>query len=191
MRRIVLSMSMSLGGYIEGPDHDISWHRADGELHRYFNDQPRGLGAFLLGRTTYELMESYWPDADTDPGATPPEVDFAAIWRETPKVVYSRTLDHAGPRTTIVRDVVPDEVRALTAQDGGDLGLGGAGLAATFLGLGLVDEYRVFVHPVTIGRGTPLFPPAEDRVGHRLTETKTFGNGVVLLRYEREDREAG
>ncbi|MER6955584.1 dihydrofolate reductase family protein [Streptomyces sp. NPDC000618] len=189
MGKIVLMMSMSLDGYIEGPGHDISWHRVDDEVHRYVNDRVRELGAMLLGRTTHDLMADFWPTADADPAAPASVADFAAIWREKPKFVYSRTLEHVEGNTTIVRDVVPAEVNALKEQIGGDLGLGGAELAAAFLRQDLVDELRVYVHPVLVGDGTPLFPhidrPATAAL--HLTESRTFGNGVVMLHYERPE----
>jgi dihydrofolate reductase len=182
-RRVVVAMSVSADGFMEGPNREIDWHLVNEELHRHFNDELRRMGAFLDGRITYELMAEFWPTADADPGSSPAMREFAAIWRDMPKIVYSRTLERAEWNTTIVRDVVPEQVRALTAQPGGDLALGGAALAASFRELGLVDEYRVYVHPVLIGRGRPLFVPTDRRTDLRLVETRTFGNGVVLLRH--------
>jgi dihydrofolate reductase len=143
------------------------------------------MGAFLSGRVTYELMAGFWPTADSDPSSTGPVADFARIWRDMTKVVYSRTLKEAGWNTTIVREVVPDEVRALKAQPCADLALGGADLVTTFRQHDLVDEYRLYVHPVLISRGKPLFQASDTRQDPRLAETRQFGNGVVLLRYER------
>ncbi|WP_425245276.1 dihydrofolate reductase family protein [Streptomyces sp. NEAU-NA10] len=183
MRKIVLMMSVSLDGYIEGPDHDISWHCVDEELHQHFNDTIRQMGGLISGRVTYDLMAAFWPTADADPEVTPPEAEFAAIWRDIPKHVYSRTLEHADWNTTVMRQVLPEEVRALKEQPGGDLGLGGADLAAAFLRHGLVDEIRLYVHPVLIGRGKPLFPQTDTTTAVHLTESRTFGNGVILLRY--------
>ena len=102
-----------------------------------------------------------------------------------PKIVYSTTLEQADWNTTIVRDVVPAEVMELKAQPGGDMVLGGADLAAAFMRHDLIDEHRLYIHPVVIGRGKPLFHPSDARVQLRLIETRTFGNGVVLLRYQR------
>jgi dihydrofolate reductase len=186
MRKIVLMSSVSLDGFIEGPNQEIDWHQVDAELHQHFNDEIRTFGALLSGRVTHELMAAYWPNADKDPGAGPEMTEFAGIWRNIPKVVFSRTLQHADWHTTIVREVVPEEIRALKEQPGGDLCLGGADLAATFLRHDLVDEFRIYVHPVLIGRGKPLFPDSEALTGLRLVETREFGNGVVLLRYERD-----
>ncbi len=189
MSRIVWTMSVSLDGYMEGPDHDISWSRVDEELHQHFNDWMAPAGAFLSGRTTYELMVSYWPTADQDPDISPVELEFAGIWRDTPKVVYSRTLDHAEGNTTVVASVDPAEVRALQAQYDGDLVVGGSVLGAEFLRLGLIDEFRVYVHPVLIGRGTPMFQPQDVNVPLELVGTRIFGNGVVLLQHRPADAE--
>jgi dihydrofolate reductase len=186
MRKLVLMMSVSLDGFIEGPDREIDWHMVDDELHRHFNQQLAAMGAFLSGRVTYELMAGFWPTADTDPSSTGPMVEFAGIWRDKPKLVFSRTLERADWNAAVVRDVVPSEILDLKAQPGGDLVLGGADLAAAFMRADLIDEYRVYVHPVVIGGGRPLFP-ADVRIDLRLVETRTFGSGVVLLRYRRAD----
>ncbi|WP_314175364.1 dihydrofolate reductase family protein [Streptomyces winkii] len=186
MRRIILFMQVSLDGFFEGPDREIDWHMVDDELHGHMNEETGKMGAFLMGRVTYELMESVWPDAGSDPSISGPMKDFAGIWRRTPKVVYSRTLEHAGENATLMREVDPEGIRALKAQPGGDMSVGGADLAADFRRHDLIDEYRVYVHPVLIGRGRPLFrEPDGAKTPLSLMETRTFGNGVVLLRYER------
>jgi dihydrofolate reductase len=187
MRKIILWMSVSLDGFIEGPDREIDWHLVDDELHSHFNERLAAMGAFLSGRVTYELMAGFWPTADSDPLSTGPMVEFARIWRDMPKIVYSRTLERADWNTTVVRDVVPEQVRELAAQPGGDLVLSGADLAAAFMQHDLIDEYRLYIHPVLIGRGKPLFPRSESMTSLRLAETRAFGNGVVLLRYQRPD----
>ena len=183
MRQVVWTMSVSLDGFMEGPNREIDWHRVDDELHQHFNDELRGAGAFLDGRVTYELMAEFWPTADADPATPAPVAEFARIWRAMPKIVYSRTLERAHWNATIVRDVVPEEVRALQAQPGGDLIVGGAVLGATFLEHDLIDEIRVYVHPVVLGRGKPMFPRADTSRALSLEEARTFGNGVVMLRY--------
>ena len=185
MRKIIWMMSVSLDGFMEGPNHELDWHMVDDELHNHLNEQLGAMGAFLDGRVTYELMAGFWPTADSDPSSTAPMVEFARIWRDMPKIVYSKTLDRADWNTTVVRDVVVEEIMDLKAQPGGDLVLGGADLAATFRRYDLIDEYRLYVHPAVIGRGTPMFQPSDTRITLRLAETRAFGNGVVLLRYQR------
>ncbi len=101
---------MSLDGFFEGPNRDIGWHMVDDELHTHFNEELSTMSAFLDGRVTHELMAGYWPTADQDPSASAPTAEFARIWRDMPKIVYSTTLDHADWNTTIVREVVPEEV---------------------------------------------------------------------------------
>ncbi|MEV4947776.1 dihydrofolate reductase family protein [Streptomyces sp. NPDC053755] len=185
-RKIILYMSVSLDGYMEGPDRSIDWHTVDAELHRHFNEELAAAGGFIDGRVTYELMQDFWPTADKDPASTPEMVEFAEIWRTKPKIVYSTTLEHADGDTTIVRSVDPDEVRALKEEPGGDLALGGADLAAAFAEHDLIDGYHLCVHPVLLGRGKPLFPGTDTPTSLRLVGTRTFGTGVVLLRYERD-----
>ena len=183
MRKIILAIQVSLDGFFEGPNGEIDWHMVDEELHSHFNEQLATMGAFMDGRVTYELMAGFWPTADQDPSSTPAEAEFAKIWRDMPKIVYSRTLERAGWNTAVARDVVADDVLALKAQPGGNLALGGADLAATFRRLGLIDEYWIYVHPVLIGHGNPLFKASDHLTALTLAGTRAFGNGVALLRY--------
>jgi dihydrofolate reductase len=188
VRKIIFMMSVSLDGFFEGPDRELDWQLVDDELLRHFNEWLGAMGAFLDGRVTYELMAGYWPTADTGPAVTQPVAEFARIWRDMPKIVFSRTLQRAGWNALVVRDVVVEDIMRLKAQPGGDMVLGGAGLAATFMRLDLIDEYRIYVHPVVIGRGRPAFQASDTKIDLRLAGTKTFGNGVVLLRYERRGK---
>jgi dihydrofolate reductase len=185
MRKIVLHMTVSLDGFFEGPDHDIGWHLVDDELHTYVNEHLAPMSAFLEGRVSYELMEGFWPTADQDPDISPPMKEFAGIWRGMPKIVFSRTLEHVGPNAEVRHEVDPDEIRALKEEPGGDMAVGGADLADTFRRHDLIDEYRLYVNPVLLGRGRQLFAPADSPSDLRLVETRTFGNGVVLLRHAR------
>lgn len=184
-RKLILMSGVSLDGFIEGPNREIDWHMVDDELHQHMNDEIGSMGALLGGRVTHELMAAFWPTADQDPSNPPTMIEFARIWRGMPKYVYSKTLKEADWNTTIVREVVPAEVEALKEQPGGDLLLGGADLAVSFLKHDLIDEFRIYVHPVLIGRGKPLFSSPDTKMVLRLVETRAFGNGVILLRYLR------
>ncbi|HXR69481.1 dihydrofolate reductase family protein [Actinocrinis sp.] len=186
MRKVVVQLCVSLDGFIEGPHGELDWHLVDEELHSHFNQYLGSMGAFLNGRVMHELMVGYWPTADQDPDAPAPIVEFARIWREMPKLVYSRTLPQTDLdwNARVVREVVPEEVRRLKAEPGGDLALGGADLASAFLRHGLIDEYRLYIQPVVLGAGKPLFPQGTARTDFRLLESRTFGNGVELLRYQ-------
>jgi dihydrofolate reductase len=185
MRKIIFMMSVSLDGFFEGPDRELDWQLVDEEVASHFNEWLATMSAFLDGRVTYELMAGHWPTADADPSAPATAAEFARIWRDMPKYVFSRTLPEAGWNTTVVREVVPGEIAKLKAQPGGDMVVGGADLAASFLRHDLIDEFRFYVHPVLIGTGHPLFRPSEIKLSLRLAETRAFGNGVVLLRYLR------
>ncbi|MCE7000454.1 dihydrofolate reductase family protein [Saccharothrix sp. S26] len=183
MRKIVVWLSVSLDGFFEAPDGSIDWHLVDDELHEHMNAELSRMGAFLEGRRTYELMADVWPEVGQDPAYSAPMVEFARIWLRMPKVVYSRTLASAGWNATIARSVVPEEVRALQSSADGDLVVGGPNLTSTFRRLDLVDEYRLYVHPVLLGRGRPLFGPEDRKTDLDLVESRAFGNGVALLRY--------
>jgi dihydrofolate reductase len=185
VRKVIFFMSVSLDGFIEGPDGDLDWHMVDDEVHTHFNEELAAMGAFVNGRVTYDLMVRSWPTADTDPWSTEPMREFARIWRGMPKIVYSRSRDYTDGNPTVLREVVPEQVTELKAQEGGDLALVGADIAASFMRHDLIDEYRLFVHPVVIGQGKRMFQSPEAKIDLRLAETRTFGNGVVLLRYAR------
>ncbi|MCC7353301.1 MAG: dihydrofolate reductase [Anaerolineae bacterium] len=187
MRKVIYSLIVSLDGFIETPNRSLDWHSIDEEIHSFVNAQVREMGAFLYGRRLYEVMASFWPTADTDPAAPAYEVEFARIWRDKPKIVFSKTLEKVEWNSRLVRDNIGQEVTRLKAQPGKDMGLGGANIASTFMRLGLIDEYRLYVHPVILGAGTPFFPALDKRINLRLVETHTFGSGVVYLRYQRAD----
>ncbi|MFD2090303.1 dihydrofolate reductase family protein [Blastococcus deserti] len=184
MRKIVVHMSVSLDGFFEGPDRDIGWHRVDDELHTFVNEQLSGMSAFLFGRVTHELMADFWPTADRDPEISAPMREFAGIYRRMPRIVFSRTLEEAEWATSVRHEVHPEDIRALQRQPGGDMTVGGADLIRTFRRHDLIDEYRLYVNPVLLGRGRQLFDGADTPSDLRLVETRTFGNGVVLLRHE-------
>ena len=184
MRKLIYSMTVSLDGFIAGPGGDISWSGPDEELHRFHNDRVRELGAHLLGRRLYETMV-YWETADQDPSASAVTLDFARIWQALPKIVFSTTLERVEGNTRLVSGNVVDELARLMEEPGGDLEVGGAGLASELIKRNLIDDYRLFVSPVVLGSGTPYFPAMERRIDLELLETRTFGGGVQYLHYAR------
>lgn len=184
MGRLIYSMNVSLDGFVETPSKSLDWANVDDEIHALFNEQARSIGMSLYGRRMYELMMGYWPTAESDPAATPAMLEFARIWRDIPRVVFSRSIDGVDTFSRLVRDDAVDEVRRLKTEPDLDMDVGGATLAGSLVRAGLVDEYRLFFHPVILGGGTRFFPPLEDRVGLRLLETRNLGSGVVYLRYE-------
>jgi dihydrofolate reductase len=185
VRNVIYSMTMSADGFINGPDGTFEWGAPDEELHRFHNERVRELGAHFLGRRLYETMV-YWETAEDDPAAGPVVVDFARIWKALQKIVFSNTLESVEGNTRLATGGIAEEVAALKAQPGKDLAVGGAGLAAAFAALDLIDEYQVFVCPVIVGGGTRLFPAVAEQVDLELVETRTFGSRVVYLRYRRQ-----
>jgi dihydrofolate reductase len=177
-------MSVSLDGFVETRSRSLDWVLIDEELHSFYNDEARQMTAFLYGRRLYQLMVDYWPRAEADPSATPAELEFARIWKDKPKIVFSTTLERVEWNSRLVRDDAAEEVARLKAQPGFDMDVGGPTLASTFMRLGLIDEYHLAVHPVILGAGTPFFTAVDDRIGLKLLETRTFRSGVVYLRYE-------
>lgn len=157
----------------------------DEELHYWFNEQMRGLDASLYGRGLYETMSAYWPTGGDDPNATPAMREFAGIWMRMPKIVFSSTLQSVDWNSRLVRGGIADELARLRREFDGDMDVGGATLAASFIRAGLVDEYRMVVHPVAIGSGTPYFPKLDSPLRLALAETHRFASGVVYLRYTR------
>jgi dihydrofolate reductase len=183
MRKLIYSMTVSLDGFIAGPGGEIDWSAPDEELHRFHNRRTEELGAMLCGRRLYETM-AFWETADRDPAIDEHMLEFARIWQQLPKIVFSSTLETVEGNSRLAANPVADEVAALKREPGKDLGVGGAGLASTCIELDLVDEYRLFVRPVVLGGGTPFFPPLDTRINLELAETQTFGSRVVYARYQ-------
>jgi dihydrofolate reductase len=184
MAKLIYSMGVSLDGFVAGPTGEFDWSAPDEERHRFHNEQTRELGAHLCGRRLYEEMV-YWETADENPSATDYELEFARIWQELPKIVFSKTLEDVVGNARLVRDDVAEEVARLKEQPGKDVAVGGAGLASTCIELDLIDEYRPFISPVVLGGGTPFFPALDKRLDLELIETQTFGSRVVYARYRR------
>jgi dihydrofolate reductase len=156
----------------------------DDELFRFHTEQVRELGGHLLGRRLYEEMV-YWETAEEQPSLPEPEREFARIWKELPKVVFSSTLEKVEGNARLASGGLAEEVAKLKEEQGKDISIGGAGLAASAMKLDLIDEYRLFLSPVVLGGGTPYFPALDEKVDLELVETRTFGGRVVYLRYRR------
>jgi dihydrofolate reductase len=182
MRDLIFSMGISLDGFIAAPRDNIDWTAPDTELHAFHNERIRGVGLELYGRKLYEVMR-FWLTAEEDPELDEVELEFARIWKATPKLVFSTTLESVEGNATLANGDPVEVVTRLKEESGDPLAVGGAGLASTLIEHGLVDDYRLFVHPVILGAGTPFFPALKDRIGLELVETRTFGSRVVYLRY--------
>ena len=183
MRSVTYSMGLSLDGYIVGPDGGFDWTPPDEEVFSFVTDEIRRVGVYLLGRRLYETM-LYWETADEDPSLDDSMLEWAAIWKPLPKVVFSTTLSAVQGNARLAPGGPAEEIERLRSEPGeGDIAIGGATLAAQAAASGLIDEYRARVYPVLVGGGIPFFPQSERRVDLELVETRTFSSGVVYLRY--------
>lgn len=183
MRKLILFNLATLDGYFAGPQGEIDWHRVDAEFNDFAIAQLETAGGLVFGRITYELMAGYWPTAE----ALADDPIVAGKMNAIPKFVFSRTLGRADwQNTTLIRGDALTETAQLKARPGKDLFIfGSADLASAFTGAGLIDEYRIILNPVILGRGLPLFPHLDNPVNLRLLNIKTFHNGNVLLYYEK------
>ena len=182
MARLIYSAIASLDGYTADAEGKFDWAAPDAELHAFVNDLERDVGTHLYGRRMYETM-AVWQRMDV---SAEPDVmrDYAGIWRDADKVVYSRTLAAAStPRTRIERDFDPEAVRRMKETAGRDLSVGGPGLAAHALRAGIVDEIQLFLVPVVVGGGTRALPDGL-RVDLDLLDERRFAGGAVYLRYQ-------
>lgn len=180
---LIYSMGVSADGFIADREGAFAWTPPSEGLFRFHLARVGELGGYLLGRRLYETMLVWETDASlraSEAGAA-----FADVWCALPKVVFSRTLGSVQGNTRLARGSVAQEVAAALDATGRDVAIGGAGLAAAAIGLGLVDELRMFRHPILVGGGTPFLPPVAEQVALELVESRTFDSQVVYERYRR------
>jgi dihydrofolate reductase len=180
---LIYSMGVSVDGFIADREGAFGWTIPDEEQFRFHITQTRELGGVLCGRRLYETM-LVW---ETDPSLRDDEAgaEFADVWCSIPKIVFSRTLDRVRGNARLAEASLAEEAAAALAATDGDVAIGGAGLAAAAIELGLVDELRMFRNPVVVGGGTPFLPPVAEDVSLELIEVRTFGSRVIYERYRR------
>ncbi|NUT56961.1 MAG: dihydrofolate reductase [Thermoleophilia bacterium] len=180
---LIFSMGVSVDGFVTDRDGDINWTAPIDELFRFHVEQVGELGCYLLGRRLYEAMRVW----ETDPSLRSDEdrIAFADVWSALPKVVFSRTLDSVEGNARLAEGSVAEEVAAAVGATDKPVSIGGAGLAAQAIELDLVDELRIFRHPIVVGGGTPYLPPITSRRQMDLIETRIFGSLVIFERYGR------
>lgn len=181
-RKVVYSMTVSLDGFVNGPNREIDWHIVDEEVHTFVDGQQRDVGTYLFGRRMYEVM-SFWDTVDIQSEVPGHVREFARSWKDTEKIVFSRTLEAVPPGYRLGGDDIVQEVDRLRSEPGGDIAVAGPGLAASVISRGLIDEYRLFVNPVILGSGTPFFPELNHKIRLRLVESRSFRSGVMYLCY--------
>src|SRR3954447_1860006 len=178
---LIYSMGVSVDGFIADREGSFAWSGPSEEQFRFHIAQVRELGAYVMGRRLYETMLPW----ETDPALREREdgAVFADVWRAIPKVVFSRTLDRVQGNARLAQASVAAEVAAALEATDKDVAIGGAGLAAEAIELGLVDDFRIFRNPIVVGGGTPFLPPVATAVPLDLIETRTFGSRVIFERY--------
>lgn len=182
MRKLFSFNMVTLDGFFEGPNQDIDWHNVDDEFNVFAAEQLSELDMIVFGRVTYEGMASYWPT----PMAIEDDPVIAEKMNSMPKIVISRTLNRADwNNTRLITDNIAEEITQLKQQPGKDMAIfGSANLTAALMRLHVVDEFRLMVNPVVLGRGTPLFQRIDQPIGLKLIASRAFGSGNVLLCYQ-------
>jgi dihydrofolate reductase len=189
MRKLVVFMHVSLDGFAAGPHGEMDWIGINEEMFDYAERRIQEADTALYGRVTYQMMESYWPTAADQPGATRHDIQHSAWYKKVAKVVLSRTMRGADlPNTRIVSDDVAGQIRGLKQETGRDILIFGSPTAShALMAAGLVDGYWLFVNPVLLGRGKPVFEGLEEKATLSLVENHVFASsGVVCLTYERK-----
>jgi dihydrofolate reductase len=182
VRKLLVFNLVTLDGYFEGPNRDISWHNVDAEFNEYAIDMLNSADTLLFGRVTYDLMAGFWPTPD----AIKNDPIVAGKMNSLSKIVFSRTLQKADwNNTRLVKENIGEEIKKMKNQPGKDMALLGSGtIMSEFAQRSLIDEYRIMVNPVILGQGTPLFKGIKERINLKLVRTRTFRNGNVLLYYQ-------
>lgn len=186
MRKLIYAMTVSLDGYIAGPDGAIDWSPPDEELFRFHTQRVENTDVQLCGRRLYEAM-LYWENVDQK-SLSADQVKFAKIWKALPKVVFSTTLDAVVGNYRLLKTGLAEEVAKLKEQPGKDIAVGGAHLAHAAMKLNLIDEWHMFLVPVLLGGGIRYFPDVDRKINLQLVETKTFGSSITFLRFQRTDQ---
>lgn len=182
MRKVIVFNMQTLDGFFEGPNGEIDWHLADDEFNQFAIEQIDSVDTLLFGRVTYQLMEGYWPT----PAARSDDPIVAEKMNSMPKIVFSTTLEKAAwNNTRLIRENAGEELATIKQQPGKDLIVfGSANLAASLIQMNLIDEYRIMLNPVVLGRGRPLFDGINAQLNLQLLDTRVFRSGNVLLFYQ-------
>lgn len=182
MRKLNVFNFITLNGYFEGPNHDISWHRHSSEENKYSDDSLQADGVLLFGRKTYEMMYSFWPT----PMALEMYPETAKGMNKSEKIVFSNTVKKAEwNNTKVIGGNIVEEMKRLKKTKGNNMVILGSGsIVSLFAEAGLIDGYQIMIDPVAISKGTPIFKGIKQKLDLKLTEIKSFKSGVVLLSYE-------
>jgi dihydrofolate reductase len=192
MRKVISFMHMSLDGFVAGPKGEMDWIKVDQEIFDYVGKRIGEGDTALYGRVTYQMMENYWPTAGDKPNASKHDIEHSKWYSKVQKVVLSKTMKDAGPpagqaaltNTKVISDNVSDRINEIKQQTGKDILLFGSPTAThSLVQLNLIDGYWLFVNPIILGRGIPLFADIKDKIKLKLLNTRQFTCGVTELNY--------
>lgn len=187
MRPIVSFMHVSLDGFTAGPNGEMNWIKVDDEIFDYAGDRTSKADTALYGRVTWQMMEAYWPTAADKPNATKHDIEHSAWYKKVDKVVLSKSMEGQQlANTVVVSDDVEHRIKALKQQAGSEIIMfGSPGAVHSLLKYNLVDEFWIFLNPILLGQGIPLFKNVQEVTTLQLVASKTFGCGVVCLHYKK------
>ncbi len=185
MRKIISFMHISLDGFVAGPKGEMNWIRVDEELFDYIGKRIGNTDAALYGRVTYRMMENYWPSAGNEPNASRHDIEHSKWYNQAHKIVLSRTMKEEGLKnTTVISGNLSERINEIKQQPGSEILLFGSPSAThTLIQLNLINGYWLFVNPVILGQGIPLFVDIRDKIKLQLLTTRRFTNGVTELNY--------
>jgi dihydrofolate reductase len=186
MRHLIFFMHTSLDGFVAGPNGEMDWIKVDEEIFDFVPTLTAEADTALYGRVTYDMMQNYWPTAGDQPNASKHDKEHSAWYKKVSKVVLSRSMNEKGlVNTTVINDQLTDKITKLKKQPGKNILIfGSPGASHSLLHRGLIDEFWLFVNPVLLGKGMPLFKDVTEKIKLELKETKRFACGVIALHYE-------
>lgn len=185
MRKIISFMHISLDGFVAGPNGEMDWIKVDEEIFDYAGKRISETDTALYGRVTYQMMEGYWPTAGTKPNASKHDRDHSKWYQQAQKWVLSTTLEEsASTNTQIISDHLSENIQALTQQPGSEILLFGSPTAThSLMQFNLIDGFWLFVNPIILGQGIPLFANVQQKIKLQLINTRAFAKGVTELSY--------
>lgn len=185
MRKLVYFFHASLDGFVAGPKGEMNWITVDEEIFDFVSTMTDQADTALYGRITYEMMEAYWPTAADQPNASKHDKEHSLWYKNVAKVVLSKTLDGSGLKnTTVINDHLTENINRIKQEEGKNILIFGSPRAShSLLKLGLVDEYWIFVNPILLGKGIPLFKDVPETIRLELLESEQFESGVIALHY--------
>jgi dihydrofolate reductase len=186
MRKLIFFMHTSLDGFVAGLNGEMGWINIDETMFDFVATMTEKADTALYGRVTYEMMQSYWPTAGEEPNASKHDKEHSAWYNKVSKIVLSKTISEKGlDNTIVISDHLADNINKIKKQDGRNILIFGSPAAShSLMSLGLIDEFWLFVNPILLGKGMPLFKDVTEITKLKLIETKTFSCGVIALHYE-------